>query len=235
MSDNNRTKQKEDDASGVLMMAIIVLIMAVVFVFASPGLFILSLLNIPFGDWIVRSWTGSQILVTALIISFFNYAILAAMDRESGSYRWRLITYAITAAWFPFSYYGLKIKYFWLFIGRIDWLYFTHYMFLILILIITLLIFGSGIFIVGLFSVLMGIPIDLAQSWSWVFIVQCASSLLISSFIEKSYEYNRFLGAWFLLNMIAVVLLCIFRFEFLWHLPNEILLHFLDKKWLARE
>lgn len=217
------------------MMAIIVLIMAVVFIFASPGLLVLSLLNIPFGDWISTSWAGSQILVTALIISLVIYAFLAAIDQQKNSYQWRIATYAITTVWFPFSYYGLKINYFWAFVSRIDWLYFSHYLFLIMILIPSILLLGSGIFITGLLSVLMAVPIDFAQSWSWAFFAQGITSWLVSSFIEKSHQYNRFLSTWFLLNILAAIFLCIFRFEFLWHLPNEMLMYFFDKKWLGHE
>ncbi|MHB1750056.1 MAG: hypothetical protein ACYCR3_08045 [Acidithiobacillus sp.] len=235
MGRGDRTTQQGSDGSGDFLIVATALIMTATFIFASPGLLILSLVNRLLGGWVTTYWAGSQILVTSLMISGVLYAFLYSLDEREKSYRWRLAIYAITTAWFPFSHYGLKVHYFWWFIGRIDWYYVFHYFMFAMLLVISMFILGTGMLITGIFSVALGASIDLAQAWSWAVIIQVAMSYLISLSFEKSHLYNRLKNTWFQLNIIAMILLCVFRYEFLWHWPNEMMQHFFDKPLLERE
>ncbi|MBU2764974.1 hypothetical protein HAP94_01895 [Acidithiobacillus ferrivorans] len=235
MSRGDRTTQQGSGGSGDFLMVATALIMAATFILASPGLLILSLVNRLLGGWVTTSWAGSQILVTSLIISAILYVILYSQDERERGYRWRLAIYAMTTAWFPFSYYALKVHYFCGFLGHIDWYYVFHYFMFAMLLVISMFILGTGMLITGIFSVALGASVDLSQAWSWVVITQGAVSWLVSLSFEKSHLYNRFKNTWFQLNIIAMILLCIFRYEFLWHWPNEMMQHFFDKTVLERE
>lgn len=225
----------QEDASGDILIALVIGLYTVTFVLASPGLLILSVINLSLDGWITASWAGSQILVAALILSGILHVFLNSRDQRGHSRGWRMAVYILSAGWFPFSYYGLKIHYFGDFIGQIEWYYPMHYFMFAMCLIVILLLLGMGMLITGTGFLILGLPTDYSQAWAWAIFVQLLVSWLLWRLVKLDNNEYPLRAAWFEVNVLAMIVLCIFRYGFLSHWPHAALLHFFDHSAFTRE